>query len=96
MEMGRYCKAYPIDAFAKYERWPAEAAPAPAADGEDDAGYYFLQENYTVTRNVFLDCDIVFSEDTPEWRKFCTETLQFDIPDDIPDPVETAAQPASE
>jgi hypothetical protein len=88
MEMGRYCKAYPIEAFTKYARWPADvAAPVPTEGEEEAADYYFLQENYTVTRGVFLDCDVIFAEDTPEWRQYCTDVLQFEIPSDIPDAV---------
>jgi hypothetical protein len=48
---------------------------------EDD--YLFLQENFTVTKGIFLDEDIVFDNITSEWEDFCKNTLNFEVPADV-------------
>jgi hypothetical protein len=78
--MGKYCKAYPIERFREYAGW-REASPPPNADSADVPGedrYLYLQETFVVTRGIFLDEDVVFDSVTPEWETFCTQTLQFD------------------
>lgn len=45
--------------------------------------YLFLQENFTVTRGIFLDEDIVFDSVTPQWIDFCKNTLNFELPADV-------------
>jgi hypothetical protein len=80
--MGSYCKAYPVERFREYPQWSEkerqkQAEPAQA----DEEAYYFLQENYTVTENIFLDEGVVFDKVTPEWKEFCTRTLAFAIPE---------------
>ena len=78
--MGRYCKAYAADCFAEYSGWPARGASPDEGDEQDR--YYFLQENYTVTRDIFLE-DVIFDEVTEAWRQFCHDRLKFTIPADI-------------
>jgi|ERR1051326_2942185 hypothetical protein len=100
-KMGNYCKAYPITRFQEYPDWPASLStePAPAAgDGsaanEDPLAihpdYLFLQENYTVTKGVFLDEALVFDQVTPAWKEFCVNVLKFELPtyDELPVPAE--------
>ena len=83
--MGRYCKAYPIvklhefDDWAKYYRGPEKVADS----GNSDEDYLFLQENFTVTKGIFLDEDVVFDNVTSEWEDFCKNTLNFEIPADV-------------
>ncbi|HEY1939138.1 MAG TPA: hypothetical protein VGJ33_14490 [Candidatus Angelobacter sp.] len=78
---GKYCKAYPL---SKMELWPqwknkvrmgvtVEETP----DGSTKVPYVFLQENFTVTKSVFLDQEVLFDETTPEWKKFCENVLDF-------------------
>ena len=90
--MGSYCKAYPIDRFRAYENWSenlenlrkeraqnaGEQVEAPRQLTEDD--FLYLQENYVVTDGIFIDENIIFDNVTPEWIKFCTETLKFEVP----------------
>jgi hypothetical protein len=89
--MGRYCKAYPVDRFQEFPGWPRHL-PVQADVPEEDR-YYFLQENHTVTKDIFLE-DVVFGDITDEWRRFCRETLTFEVPEDIPEaPAQAAAEP---
>jgi hypothetical protein len=85
-KMGRYCKAYPIarlDEFgdwAKYYRKPENERQNGEAKDDD---YLFLQENFTVTKGIFVDEDIVFDNVTSEWEDFCKNTLNFEVPADV-------------
>jgi len=47
--------------------------------------YLFLQENFTVTKGIFLDEDVVFDNLTPQWIDFCKHTLDFEVPADVAD-----------
>ena len=90
--MGRYCKAYPAQRFQEFPGWPADL-PVPEGVPEEDH-YYFLQENHTVTSDIFLE-DVVFGDVSEEWQRFCREVLAFEVPADIPDaptPGETDAR----
>ena len=84
-KMGRYCKAYPIAKlqefgdWAKYYRGPEKTDDS--ANSEED--YLFLQENFTVTKGIFQDEDIVFDNVTSEWEDFCKNTLNFEVPADV-------------
>jgi hypothetical protein len=90
--MGRYCKAYAIDQFRKFQGWEEKVDNlAPLEDDDEgaqqprttlaDHDYLFLQENYVVTDGIFLDEHIVFDSVTAEWKEFCTNDLAFEIPD---------------
>jgi hypothetical protein len=101
--MSEYCKAYPAQRFREYPAWtedltalqppdadgepPVEAAPRTL--GEDDV--LFLHDNYHVTDGIFVDEHIVFSADTPEWRRFCHDVLVFEIPEYLRDDAPSSA-----
>ena len=74
-KLGRYVKAYPLERLRAYAQW-AEFAREPA-----DRPHLYLQENYTVTDGIFLDEGVVFDRVTPEWIAFCTERLEFAMPE---------------
>jgi len=102
--MGKYCKAYMIDRFRAYPSWrensentrveKAEGSEeeAPRVLGEDS--FLYLQENYTVTDGIYLDENVIFDDVTDEWKKYCDETLGFEIP--VYEPIEIkSAEPES-
>jgi hypothetical protein len=94
--MGRYCKAYPAEAFRAYPAWTEKVPPlhitaepqtesqnngeATDQEGPAELDYYYLQEDYTVTAGIFLEEDVAFDEATPEWKEFCATTLNFEVP----------------
>jgi len=95
-KMGRYCKAYPIEALKRFGGW-TESLELPsrgdigagekhdenqADKKEDDAlrNYLFIQEDYTVTRDIFINEEVVLAEVTPEWAEFCRQELHFEVP----------------
>jgi hypothetical protein len=96
MKMGTYCKAYPVERFEAFPQWPAASTGSKAAAaGEDPLGsYYFLQDNFTVTRGPFLDEEVVFADVTPAWTEFCTATLGFELPEFLQTPDAAPAEAA--
>src|SRR5262245_28159568 len=93
-EMGRYCKAYVASSLRTYPGWQenldqlrketkfeeGKEVEIPRTQLLDDDVLY-LQENYVVTDGIFKDRNIIFGNVTDDWKKFCAETLKFEIPD---------------
>jgi hypothetical protein len=104
--MGKYCKAYELKSFRQYPGWSEHAANVKKAkkevDGKevevdrvlDDESILYLQENYVVTDDIFKDEHIIFDNVTDDWKRFCHETLAFEIPNDEPIEIQRAEQPA--
>jgi hypothetical protein len=86
--MGEYCKAYLITDLRAYSGWVEKIGHRDGdqqpQDGErqpfPDDHYLFVQENYVVTDGIFIDEHVVFDDDSPAWRQFCTDVLKFEIP----------------
>ena|SRR5262245_26600473 len=96
-EMGTYCKAYTIDRFRQYANWKENLdqlrKEKQAINGKTEEirrelgneDHFYLQENYVVTDDIFIDENIIFDAVTPEWIDFCKYTLKFEVPNfDIP------------
>ena len=91
-QMGKYCKAYPVERFAAFPQWSVDESGLRAdrkragGDGADaqaesaEPTFFYLQENYTVTDDIFLDENVVFGNVTPEWVEFCKNDLGFEVP----------------
>jgi hypothetical protein len=92
--MGKYCKAYSIKKLREFKEWTEKAENARTekrrgVDGKEveairvltDEDYLYLQENHVVTDGVYKDQNIIFDQVTPEWKAFCAEVLEFEIPD---------------
>jgi hypothetical protein len=78
-----YCKAYLVSEFRRFPGW-ADAAD-PAERGLADDAYAFLCDEFTVMISpVGKDKDKrLFTAVTQEWQEFCTDTLKFEIPEDL-------------
>ena len=95
-KMGRYCKAYPVSRLRGFGGWRESAENARREKREvegqqvesqrplTDEDFLYVHENLTVTDGVYLDENIIFAEVTPEWRRYCSEELGFEVPADIP------------
>lgn len=95
-KMGRYCKAYPVSRLRGFSGWQENAQNTRKekrkSEGVEfespreltDNDHLYLQEDFTVTDGVFLDENIIFADASPEWRRYCSEDLGFQIPADIP------------
>lgn len=89
--MSEYCKAYQANRFRAFPQW------TPTREFTDD-DVLFLHDSFVVTDGVFVNEEIVFAADTPEWREFCRTTLEFAVPAAAGDasmpPAQTAGAPA--
>jgi len=89
---GRYCKAYPVTRFREYGNWTENTQNRRKEEREidgkkvevpregSDSDFFYLQEDFVVTDDIFIDENIIFSNVTPEWIDFCKNTLNFEIP----------------
>ena len=92
--MGKYCKAYLLKNMREFSQWSKYAKETTEekkiVDGEEveiernlaENDILYLQENYLVTGGIFKDENIIFEHVTPEWKEFCTKSLNFEIPVD--------------
>jgi hypothetical protein len=90
--LGKYCKAYPLQLLRQFSGWAEDARNARKTrkeiEGETqevekeltETDYLYLQENFTVTDGIFIDEHIIFKDVTPEWIQFCQNTLDFQVP----------------
>jgi hypothetical protein len=86
--MGRYCKVYPASRLREFPQWSEKVPPMrlkmkDEGGGEKSAGereYYYVQDDYTVTANIFFGENIAFENVTEEWKEFCRNHLQFEVP----------------
>ncbi len=89
---GRYCKAYPVTRFREYGNWTENTQNRRKEEREIDgkkvevlregphSDFFYLQEDFVVTDDIFIDENIIFANITPEWIDFCKNTLNFEIP----------------
>ena len=93
-ETGRYCKAYPVEMLTKFPGFKIDQSqareeedektgekPGPREIKDDDILY--MHEDLTVTDGIYTDENIVFKDDSEEWKAFCKDNLKFEIPDYI-------------
>ena len=104
-KMGRYCKAYPITRFREFSEWSentqnarkvkqeVDGVEVEAARPLTDQDHLYLQENFVVTDDIFIDENIIFESASPEWVGFCKNTLNFQVP--AHEPVEIAGEAAA-
>lgn len=88
----KYCKAYFLGDMRKFPGW--SESKINWDDGEDknaedkadqdlaDDSIVYLHENFTVTQSMWQNQNIIFNQVNDEWKKFCSETLNFKVPDD--------------
>lgn len=103
-----YCKVYHLADLRQFPGWSESrinwtAGEEVGASGngngagatlaDDDVA--FLHHDFTVTRSMWRGEDVIFNQVTPEWQKFCAETLKFQVPDDLDLIVSTSAPAAA-
>lgn len=103
MEMSNYCAAYEARNFRKFPGWTENAANVrkekQEVDGKeveverklDDDSILYLHESYIVTDDIYNDENVIFDNVTDEWKRFCHETLNFEVP--VYEPIEIPRAP---
>ena len=91
-KMGKYCKAYLLKQFRQFDGWKENTdnikKDTQEVDGETveviqkltDDDVLYLQENYFVTDGIYKDENVIFENVTDEWKEFCNQVLEFEIP----------------
>lgn len=108
-EMGRYCKAYLAERFREFSGWEENLQNLrkvkETKDREEvevqrteinDKDVLYLQENYVVTDDIFKNENIIFDKVDDDWKKFCTDVLQFEIPKYEPLEIKTSEETSEE
>lgn len=86
-----YAQAFLLGDLRKFSGWREEKInwkqPAAEENGNSpvltDSDVVFLHQDFTVTELIWPGENVIFNQDTPEWREFCTQELQFRVPDDF-------------
>ena len=92
-KMGKYCKAYYLGDMRKFRKWTENTKNTriekKEIDGKEvkvkrilnDDSIVYLQENYNVTDDIYIEEDILYDDVTPKWKAFCGKKLNFQIPE---------------
>ena len=75
-----YAKGYLLGDLRKFSGWREENENSRELS---DSDVVFLHQDFTVTQLIWPGENVIFNEDTPEWREFCSQQLQFKVPDDF-------------
>jgi hypothetical protein len=84
--MGLYCKAYTLSQLRQFAGWSENPQSLETTGGDEtpenknlsNDDLVYLQENYVVTEDIFIDEDVIFANVTPEWQDFCRGVLMFE------------------
>ncbi len=87
-----YARAYLLGELRKFSDWREEKINWKESVPADENGnsrelsddhVVFLQQDFTVTELIWPGENVIFNQTTPEWIEFCTQELQFKVPDDF-------------
>jgi ankyrin repeat protein len=87
-----YARAYLLGELRKFSDWREEKINWKETIRADENGnshelsdndVVFLQQDFTVTQLIWPGENVIFNRSTPEWVDFCTQELQFRVPDDF-------------
>lgn len=88
----KYCKAYRLGDLRRYHAWSEgrvnwknnkDNGDGNAGDPFPDDKLIFIHQDFTVTEAVYHDENVIFDSVDSAWREFCTESLNFRVPDDL-------------
>jgi ankyrin repeat protein len=80
----KYSSAFYLKDLRRYSDWVenelsgADSNNKQQLNGDD---VVFLHEDYSVTRSIWANEDVVFDKVTDQWKDFCNTELQFAVPD---------------
>lgn len=78
--MHKYCKAYKLQDLRQFPAW-VETQDATVQRSDEDICY--IWDDFTVVSSPIKNDSLIFDAVTPEWQTFCTDVLQFAIPEDL-------------
>jgi hypothetical protein len=83
-----YAKGYLLGELRKFSGWREEKIMVASEENGNsrelsDRDVVFLHQDFTVTQLMWPGENLIFNQNTPEWREFCSQQLQFKVPDDF-------------
>jgi len=87
-----YARAYLLGELRKFSDWREEKINWKETNLANENGnsrelsdddVVFLQQDFTVTELIWPGENVIFNRITPEWIDFCSQELQFKVPDDF-------------
>ncbi|MCH9651028.1 MAG: hypothetical protein K0U98_22585 [Deltaproteobacteria bacterium] len=79
--MRKYSKAYYLKDLRAYDGWQEKERED--TDELTDESIVYLQDNFTVVKDVFNEEDYIFDTVDDSWKTFCKDKLGFEIPEDL-------------
>jgi hypothetical protein len=79
----KYCKAYYVKDLRQFSGWSESQAAAGDVQDLSDNDVVFLHQDFTVTKSMWHNENVLFNQCSPEWEDFCLTVLQFQVPDDF-------------
>ena len=79
----KYCKAYYVKDLRQFSGWSESQAAGSDVQALSEHDVVFLHQDFSVTKSMWHNENVLFHQRTPEWEKFCTMVLQFEVPDDL-------------
>ena len=80
-----YAKGYLLGDLRKFSGWKEMVLAEENGNSRElsDSDVVFLHQDFTVTQLIWPGENVLFNQDTPEWRAFCSQQLKFKVPDDF-------------
>jgi hypothetical protein len=81
--MPTYMKAYRLADLERYARWQLteQARSTAEAEGLGPDSIVYLRGDLAVVSGCFGADPVLFQSNHPEWRRFCRDELDFEVPD---------------
>lgn len=78
----KYCSAYHLEELRRFAGWAENrnGGESPQPSGEE---VVFLHQDYKVTKSIWPNEDVIFSDVTDQWKQFCSTELSFTVPDNL-------------
>jgi ankyrin repeat protein len=82
----KYSSAFYLKDLRRYSAWNenqvngTDSKEKHQLTGDD---VVFVHEDYSVTRSIWANEDVVFDQVTEQWKNFCNSELKFAVPDDL-------------
>lgn len=79
--MRKYYKAYYLKDLRQFSGWTEN--PAANEPELSDNTICYVGDNFVVVRSPVQDKEPVYDQVTTAWQEFCSNTLHFEIPEDL-------------
>jgi hypothetical protein len=80
--MHNFCKAYRLGDLRQFAGWTEKSVAQHSELTDEDIVY--LWDDYTVVYSPIHNKGVIFDSVAPEWQEFCHNTLNFQVPEDVP------------